>query len=84
MHVHRAILCTDGRYVGHVQVEWAVWVGADDGRARRDGTGLALGGGATGGKRADRGLSADDDEPNPALFLLPMGAVKVELGRTRA
>ena len=51
----------------------------------RGGTGLALGGGATGGKRADRGLSAeDDDEPNPALFLLPMGAVKVELGRTRA
>lgn len=40
-------------------------------------------GGGTGGNKADRGLS-DVLPLNPALFLLPIGAVKVELGRTRA
>jgi hypothetical protein len=41
-------------------------------------------GGGTGGNKADRGLSDEVQLLNPALFLLPMGAVKVELGRTRA
>lgn len=45
----------------------------------RGGPGLA--GGGTGGKRVERGLS---EVLSPALFLLPIGAVKVELGRTRA
>ena len=61
----------------------------------RGGTGLLLlaaavvvdddgGGGGTGGNKVDRGLSDDVQLLNPALFLLPIGAVKVELGRTRA
>ncbi len=41
-------------------------------------------GGGTGGNKADRGRSDGVQLPSPALFLLPMGAVKVELGRTRA
>lgn len=61
----------------------------------RGGTGLAAttavaavvvdDGGGTGGNKADRGRSDGVQLlPSPALFLLPMGAVKVELGRTRA
>lgn len=60
---------------------------------RGGGTGLAAtaavvvddGGGTGGGNKADRGRSDGVQLlPSPALFLLPMGAVKVELGRTRA
>lgn len=60
---------------------------------RGGGTGLAAttavaavdDGGGTGGNKADRGRSDGVQLlPSPPLFLLPMGAVKVELGRTRA